>query len=147
MLATLLPAFGVACLIGLSCAATPRNPAVDGIHLADSLAAANAKTEHGKRYADSASAAGMGPLAAALKACRDSVVGQSSTPKPGARDTSSVDVYLMLSRRGSVKTLLVSPPRPGDDCLARKAAVGLALPSPPGPNYWIRVRVRIPPPG
>ncbi len=130
--------FAAACLLWAFFPAS----AADPVRMADSLAAANMKTGTGKRYADSAAAVGKGFLEEALKICRDSAAGKPATPPSDRKDTTSVDVYMMLNRRGGVKNLVVNPPQAISDCLARKSAAGLALPAPPGPNHWIRVRVR-----
>lgn len=130
------------CVAGWAGAAAASDATANRIRQVDSLAAANAKSEPGKRYADSAAAVGKGFLEEAIRSCRDSAAGKPATPSPDRKDTASVDVYMMLSRRGGIKSLVVNPSLPIGDCLARKAAVGLALPAPPGPNHWIRVRVR-----
>lgn len=116
----------------------------DHLQLADAAVTENLKTEAGRKYADTASSVAAKPLAAAMMACKDSLAGESGKLS-GAPDTGAIEIYLMLNRRGRLKDLVASPQSNVGDCLARKARGNLALPFPPGANYWIRVRVPVSP--
>lgn len=122
-------------LATLALAATP-----DRVQRAEAAVVENIKTEAGRKYADTASSVAAEPLAAAVAACRDSLVGKSGKLS-GTPDSGAVEIYLMLNRQGRLKDLVANPQSDVGDCLTRKARVGLALPFPPGGNYWIRVRL------
>ena len=104
---------------------------------AEAAVARNLGTEGGRRYRDSAASAAAGPLAAAWRACSDSL----SAGGGGAKgDTAGLDVYVLLNRRGLAKGVLVKPPGKMAECLSGRLGPVLAFPNPPGPNYWIRLR-------
>ena len=91
---------------------------------------ANLKDKAGQDYAKAALAAFAKSHAKTLKACQDSVT---------APDTSRFEAFFMLSRRGMVKTSLLSPATKVGECLLRGSDKD-AFPPPPGPNHWILIR-------
>lgn len=97
----------------------------------ESAVATNLEDAPGRLYADSAAEAFRKATSAAVRSCRDSAA---------AGEALDMEIYLMLSRRGAVKELVVRPGRVAGECLVRKTRETL-FPSPPGPNYWIRIRI------
>jgi hypothetical protein len=81
----------------------------------------------GAAYAESAAVAFAKQSAARMKACRDST-----------KDAAPFAVYLMLSRRGHVKTSLVVPAGSLAGACLLPSAKADSFPEPPGPNWWIR---------
>lgn len=103
---------------------------------AEAAVAQNLKSEAGKKFSDSAAASAAAPLGAALRACRDSLSTGPAGAKPG---TAGMDIYVMLNRRGMAKALLARPQGKMEGCMIGRLG-GLAFPSPPGPNHWIKLR-------
>lgn len=115
-------------------------PASDPALQAEAAVAGNLKTEEGRKFADSAATAANGPLASAWQACRDSLY-----PSGGAKpESASLQVYALLNRRGMTKALLVRPAGKMEACMVPRLGAALAFPSPPGPNWWVKLGVGTP---
>jgi hypothetical protein len=112
-------------------AAQPSDPALE----AEAAVARNLKTEAGRKYADSAAAMAAGKLGAAWKTCRDSLSAGGAGP-----DTSGLDVYVLLNRRGSAKGLLVRPQGKMEPCMTAHLGASLVFSTPPDGNYWLKLR-------
>jgi len=111
-------------------------PPPDPVLRVEAAVAQNLKTEHGRKYADSASAAVAGKLGAALQTCRDSLAAGAG----GVADTSGMDVYVVLNRRGMAKDLLVRPQGKMEQCMRAHLGASLAFPGPPDGNYCVKLR-------
>ena len=108
----------------------PEGSAVSDIADARTAAESNLKEKAGLDYSKASLASFAAGQAKSFKACRDSVK---------APDTSRFEIFFKLSRRGTIKTSLLSPVTNVGECLLHESAKA-AFPPPPGPNHWILIR-------
>lgn len=125
---------GVATMLILLLCANFADADSNAIHLAQQTVEQNLRTPLGQKYADSAESFYSKTDTTTVRSCLDSV------PKP---DTAKVEALVMLSRRGRVKNVVVNPKTNLSDCLARGLLEDY-FPPPPGPNYWIRLGIKLP---